>query len=30
MDSKEDEEITIDFSKIKNFFKSDKQEREKI
>lgn len=29
MGSKEDEEITIDFSKIKNFFKSDKKEREK-
>ena len=26
MDSKEDEEISIDFSKIKNFFKSDKKE----
>lgn len=26
MDSKEDEEISIDFSKIRNFFKSDKKE----
>jgi len=30
MDSKEDEEISIDFSKIKNFFKSDKKEEKKI
>ncbi|MBI4143480.1 hypothetical protein HY487_01195 [Candidatus Woesearchaeota archaeon] len=29
MDPKEDEEITIDFSKIKNFFKSDKKEEKK-
>ena len=29
MDSKEDEEISIDFSKIKSFFKSDKKEDKK-
>ena len=29
MDSKEDEEISIDFSKIKKFFKSDKKEEGK-
>ena len=29
MDSKEDEEINIDFSKIKKFFRSDKKEEEK-
>jgi len=29
MDSKEDEEISIDFSKIKKFFKSDKKEEHK-
>ena len=29
MDSKEDEDISIDFSKIKNFFKSDKKEEKK-
>ena len=30
MDSKEDEEITIDFGKIKNFFKSDEKEEKKV